>query len=324
MRDYNFELDKVPKLMFTILDGGKSNGSKIKFSKFYLIIDMQPGDSKQFNIIDIYYKLNSKIEEGIKATKVGLAGFKKGSSDGACFNAFDNINECFKLIEDAITAVGINTDETKYLKIGINADAQNWFVEEGAKYDWDGPKNLLDSDQVIDFYTKICTDHPLLEFIEDPFANKEIKAFKKFCEKLKETNPNVKVSIKELFESSLEVTKEYTQFITPESDDEEETVEEEAKPEGDEEAPPEDAPVVEEKVDAKASKLSKASKKGKASEEVLEEEVGPPDINALKFIPGIIHLKKELQPNSSGVQQIANYSFTMKADDAFGLIIEDN
>jgi len=88
-----------------------------------LIIDMQPGDSKQFNIIDIYYKLNAKIEEGIKATKVGLAGFKKGSTDGACFNAFDNINECFKLLEDAITAVGINTDETKYLKIGINADA---------------------------------------------------------------------------------------------------------------------------------------------------------------------------------------------------------
>ena len=40
MRDYNHELDKLPKLMFTILDGGKANGSKIKFSKFYLIMDM--------------------------------------------------------------------------------------------------------------------------------------------------------------------------------------------------------------------------------------------------------------------------------------------
>ena len=146
MRDYNYELDKLPKLMFTILDGGKGNGSKIKFSKFYLIIDMQPLDTKQFDIIDIYYKLNAKIEDGIKATKIGLTGFKKNSPDGACFNAFDNINECFKLIEDAIAAVGINNDETKYLKIGINADAQNWFVEDGAKYDWDGPKNLMDAD----------------------------------------------------------------------------------------------------------------------------------------------------------------------------------
>ena len=59
----------------------------------------------------------------MKATKVGLAGFKKGSPDGAYFNAFDNINECFKLLEDAIAAAGINTEEVKYLKIGINADA---------------------------------------------------------------------------------------------------------------------------------------------------------------------------------------------------------
>ena len=73
-------------------------------------------------------------------------------------------------MEDAIAAVGINTEETKYLKIGINADAHNWFVEEESKYDWDGPKNLMESEKVIDFYLKICTDHPLLEFIEDPFA----------------------------------------------------------------------------------------------------------------------------------------------------------
>lgn len=263
MRDYNHELDKLPKLMFTILDGGKANGSKIKFSKFYLIMDMQPADARSMDILDIYYKLSAKIDEGIKATKVGLAGFKKGSPDGVCYNAFDNINECFKLLEDAIAAVGINTDETKYLKIGINADAQNWFVEEGAKYDWDGPKNLMDADQVMEFYQKICADHPLVELIEDPFALKDIKAHKKFCEKLKETNPNVKVSIKELFESNLEITKEYTQFITPESDDEEEAAEEEAKKSGDEEAPPEEPKEEEKVVDAKASKLSKASKKGK-------------------------------------------------------------
>ena len=80
--------------------------------------------------MDIYYKLIAKIEEGVKATKAGLAGFKKGSPDGSYFNAFDNINESFKLLEDAIAAVGINTDDVKYLKIGVNADAQNWFVED--------------------------------------------------------------------------------------------------------------------------------------------------------------------------------------------------
>lgn len=145
-----------------------------------------------------------------------------------------------------------------------------------------------------------------------------MKGYKKFCEKLKETNPNVKVSVKELFESNLDLTKEFTQFITPESDDEEEAVDEEAKPEGDEEAPPEDA-----KEEEKGAK-SKLSKKGKESEAVIEEDAAPIDINAEKFIPGLVHIKKEVQANSSGVQQIANYTFTLKADDAFGLIVEDN
>lgn len=123
MRDFNAELDRIPKLMFTILNGGKELSSKIKFTKFYLIMDVQPEDVKHFDLLEIYYKLVAKIEEGVKATKSGLAGFKKGSADGSYFNAFDNINESFKLLEDAIASVGINTDEVKYLKIGINADA---------------------------------------------------------------------------------------------------------------------------------------------------------------------------------------------------------
>jgi len=50
-----------------------------------------------------------------------LAAFKR-SNEGAFFNAYDNINESFKAIEDAIAAVGVNTDQRKYLKIGINTE----------------------------------------------------------------------------------------------------------------------------------------------------------------------------------------------------------
>ena len=31
--------DRIPKLMFNVLNGGKALGSKVKFSRFYLIID---------------------------------------------------------------------------------------------------------------------------------------------------------------------------------------------------------------------------------------------------------------------------------------------
>ena len=56
-----------------------------------------------------------------------MAAFKR-SNEGAFFNAYDNINESFKAIEDAIAAVGVNNDQRKYLKIGINTDAQSYFI----------------------------------------------------------------------------------------------------------------------------------------------------------------------------------------------------
>jgi hypothetical protein len=34
----------LPKLMLTILNGGKEVGSKVKFSKFYLLIEINIGD----------------------------------------------------------------------------------------------------------------------------------------------------------------------------------------------------------------------------------------------------------------------------------------
>lgn len=39
-RDIQLRGLKAPKLMFTVLNGGKALGSKVKFSTFYLIIDI--------------------------------------------------------------------------------------------------------------------------------------------------------------------------------------------------------------------------------------------------------------------------------------------
>lgn len=44
LKDFKPDVDKVPKLMITVLNGGKDMGSKIKFSKFWLIFDFTPKD----------------------------------------------------------------------------------------------------------------------------------------------------------------------------------------------------------------------------------------------------------------------------------------
>jgi hypothetical protein len=47
--------DKIPKLMFTILNGGKSLSSKVRFSKFFIIMDISPSDS--IDPIEVFLKL---------------------------------------------------------------------------------------------------------------------------------------------------------------------------------------------------------------------------------------------------------------------------
>ena len=102
-------------------------GAKVKFSRFYVIIDINPydiakqhlaaeenenGEAPEVHNIDvheIYIKFQQAVEKAVGATKQGLGAFKRGV-DGAFFNAYDNINECFKVIEDAIAATGANND----------------------------------------------------------------------------------------------------------------------------------------------------------------------------------------------------------------------
>ena len=55
------EKDKIPKLMFTILNGGKENNSKVKFSKFYLILDFLPEDTKEIEMHGFYIKLADQV-----------------------------------------------------------------------------------------------------------------------------------------------------------------------------------------------------------------------------------------------------------------------
>jgi hypothetical protein len=61
------------------------------------------------NVHEIIIKFNSNIERIVVSTKQGLAAFKR-TNEGSFFNAYDNINESFKAIEDAIASVGVNTD----------------------------------------------------------------------------------------------------------------------------------------------------------------------------------------------------------------------
>jgi hypothetical protein len=135
------------KLMFTILNGGKSVNSKVKFAKFYLILKA----TANVNMINSFLKLQKSIITSISSSKSGLAGFKVGI-DGSYFNAFDTIPESLKILEDAINNC---PDGGSFASIGFNCESDSFYNAEQNKYDMEGPKNLFDPSQMADWYIKL-------------------------------------------------------------------------------------------------------------------------------------------------------------------------
>jgi len=172
---------------------------------------MQPATTETVDVQEVYFKICAFIDKTLSATKAGIAAFKKGA-DGTLFNAFENINESFKLLEDAINHADVNTEEVKVLKIGVNTDAQNWFLDDQNRYEWE-PKAQYDTAQLIEFYEKMINDHPLLEYIEDGFADKDIQGYKKCIEKFTTELPQVQIGVNTLFESDIERIRLFTQMI---------------------------------------------------------------------------------------------------------------
>ena len=56
----------------------------------------------------------------------------------------------------------------------------------------DGFKKPPDSDQLIDFYLKLVTDHPLITYLEEPIALEDNDGWEKIMDKFEE-KPNIKI-----------------------------------------------------------------------------------------------------------------------------------
>lgn len=211
--------NKNTKLMIKVFNGGKASGSAVKFSRFYLIIDAMSQGQKGVDPIEIpkyYRKFLIALKKSIQATKAGEAGFKI-SLDGSYFNANLTIGESFKMIEDAIVSSGANEDERKLFQVGLNCDADAYFNKEPKdpmKYEQEGQKVLFDSDAMLDYYSKMIKEHPLLTYIEDAFAQYEFEAHRNLKEMLQSPEySHVSMGLNKLFNTGkLERLREVTAF----------------------------------------------------------------------------------------------------------------
>lgn len=141
---------------------------------------------------DILYSLINKIYSTIRKFltqgKAGENGLRL-NPEGSFYPPTDALNDILKLIENIITEV----NEKDILSIGIDCNADNYYSDANKTYEMDGFKKPPDTDQLIDFYIKLITDHPLITYLESPIAESDVDGWEKIYDKFSEEKPNVNI-----------------------------------------------------------------------------------------------------------------------------------
>jgi len=194
-----FKLNNVtiPDLGFILFKTGKEMNSKVKFERWILFFN----NSKKLSYNDLkdaFTKIYSAIRKFLTAGKAGEAGLRL-NDEGSYYPPTDVMNDIIKLMENIITEIGM-ADSFYY---GIDCNGNNYYSAETNTYEMDGFKKPPDNEQMIDFYIKLCKDHPLLKYLEDPLSNTDLRGYSKLFDKFKTECPNVKIVIKRLVQDKL-------------------------------------------------------------------------------------------------------------------------
>jgi len=86
-------------------------------------------------------------------------------------------------------------------------------VKEQYKYDMEGPKNLFDQDMLTEYFMKMCNEHPLLEYLEDPMADGDVLGYQKILKRFREAQPRVRIGVKNFFKSNIDTIKHVSYFF---------------------------------------------------------------------------------------------------------------
>ena len=187
----------IPDLGFVLFKTGKDMNSKVKFERWILFINNS--QKKPYSELkDIFSKIYAALKKFLTAGKAGEAGMRL-NDEGSYFPPIDTMNDIMKLMENIIAECG-GGDSFYY---GIDCNGNNYYSAETNTYEMDGFKKPPDNEQMIEFFVKLCKDHPLLKYLEDPLSNEDLRGNSKLMEKFVQECPDVKIVLKRLVDDKL-------------------------------------------------------------------------------------------------------------------------
>lgn len=211
----------LPVLLVPVLHGGKQNVSKIKFAKFY-IYEANPGTRTKEVVIHQIRGFYEGIRKIIAGGKHGEAGIKIVPS-GGFIPPVDNFNDCLKILEDAASQSGVSLGND--FLVAIDCKADDFYISESNKYEYEGFKVPPDANQLSDIYLKLINDKSYIGILEDPIASTDTEGWKILSTKL--AFSRIKLISTSPYRSSMRIIN---QTFDSEEDRKEEIKEERLKP----------------------------------------------------------------------------------------------
>ena len=191
--DYILNEENIPDLGFILFKTGKDMNSKTKFENWILFVDNSSKLSSS-DLKDLLSKIYEAIRKFLTAGKAGEGGMKL-NEENSYYPPTDTMNDIIKLLENIINETGASDK----LYFGIDCNANNYYNETNNTYEMDGFKKPPEIDELINFYIKLCDEHPLLKYLEDPLCNNDSEGWKKLIDKFSEEKPDVKIVNKRIY-----------------------------------------------------------------------------------------------------------------------------
>lgn len=168
----------LPSVLMPLLYTGKTVGSKVKFSSFY-VYETDPTRLQGYALYEAYKKIYENCKRSVSSGKGGEAAVKL-HANGFVPNG-DSLMDSLKLIEDSVTSAGFVLGED--FCIGIDCNAEEFYLREANKYEMDGFKVPPDAMGLLEFYVKLLTEKPYIRLLEDPFVLEDRAAWKMLLER---------------------------------------------------------------------------------------------------------------------------------------------
>jgi len=163
---------QLPVPMMNILNGGKHADNNVDIQEFMVLPAGASSFAEAFRMgAEVFHNLKSVLKKKGYNTAVGDEG-------GFAPNLKSN-EEALEVIVEAISKAGYKPGEDVYL--GIDVAATELFKD--GKYYLAGEGLTMTSEEMVDFYEKICTKYPILS-IEDGLAEDDWDGWKKMTQVL--------------------------------------------------------------------------------------------------------------------------------------------